>query len=542
MEIILKSMLCLLILLGFYRLLLQRETMYHFNRFYLLIAVFASFIIPFNMIEQAAPELISPEETVAVADYDPVPSYAGEQISSAPVEIKLPFDWMKLVWIGYGVVSMILLIRFIRNIQVLRNKVKQNIQIIYRDQVLVILKEDSLPFSFLNYIFVAKTDFDSGKFTDEVFEHERTHVVEKHSWDILFIEVLLVPFWFHPGLYLAKQAIKLNHEFIADQVALQKVSITDYQEQLLRFATNGFSNSFVSSLNFSLTKKRLEMMTIKTKPANKWLKLAFLIPVLGMVIYLFSEKVDGKSTDLSEKADLSLSNDDSSSNTDVYTIVYGRQLTRSATGQFQRASSTIGQLVNFSTAYNEYKNLTDEYQAKLDAGVHFIQKSESEQESLLAMFTALSGRYFRLSDSEKRQAGRPKHPFAPYLKIESDGKTVYKMVEDLTESERKQLPSPLPQVKESEELTYYNRVLNTYELNRNKGQHYIDKSEVAQKLAMEYYEKTQRVYALLPLEEKQLTKVPTHPFAPYVRIEKGLNSYFKLAKELTEEERKNLAC
>jgi len=542
MEIILKSMLCLLILLGFYRLLLQRETMYHFNRFYLLIAVFASFVIPFNMIEQAAPELISPEETVAVADYDPVPSYAGEQISSAPVEIKLPFDWMKLVWTGYGVVSMILLIRFIRNIQVLRNKVKQNIQIIYRDQVLVILKEDSLPFSFLSYIFVAKSDFDLGKFTDEVFEHERTHVVEKHSWDILFIEVLLVPFWFHPGLYLAKQAIKLNHEFIADQVALQKVSITDYQEQLLRFATNGFSNSLVSSLNFSLTKKRLEMMTLKTKPANKWLKLAFLIPVLGMVIYLFSEKVDGKSSDLAEEADLNLSIEDSSENTDVYSILHEGQLTSSIAGQFQRASSTIGQLVNFSTAYNDYKNLTDEYQAKLDAGVHFIQKSQTEQEALQALFADLSGRYFRLEAKEKRQAGRPKHPFAPYSRFELDGKTVYKMYADLTESERKQLPPSPPLDVTSAELTTYNSELNTYELNRNKGQHYVDKSTAAQKLAMDYYQKTQRMYALLPLEEKKLTKAPTHPFAPYVQIEKGLNSYFKLAKDLTEEERKNMAC
>jgi hypothetical protein len=51
-----------------------------------------------------------------------------------------------------------------------------------------LLKEDLIPYSFLRYIFVAESDLKNGKFTDAVFEHERTHVEEKHSWDILFIE------------------------------------------------------------------------------------------------------------------------------------------------------------------------------------------------------------------------------------------------------------------------------------------------------------------------------------------------------------------
>src|SRR5690606_3766966 len=123
--------------------------------------------------------------------------------------------------------------RFVRNIKILVNKIQRNIKINYRDQTLVLLKEESLPFSFLKYIFVAESDLENGKFTDAVFAHECTHIQEKHSWDNLFIGILLVPFWFHPGLYWAKAAIKLNHEFIADEVALRSTPIEKYESQLL---------------------------------------------------------------------------------------------------------------------------------------------------------------------------------------------------------------------------------------------------------------------------------------------------------------------
>jgi len=534
MEILLKSMLCLLILLGVYRLLLQSETMYRFNRFYLLIAVLSSFAIPFLTIEQAAPEIAAiqsaPEFSESVV---PVLDYTSEPLSVIEVADATPFDWMKLVWIGYGLVSLILLIRFIRNIHVLRNKIQRNLQVNYKDQILLILEEESLPFSFLNYIFVSKTDFESGQFTDAVFEHERTHVIEKHSWDILFMEALLVPFWFHPGLHLAKQAIKLNHEFIADQVALQKVPVNYYQSQILKFATHQSNNALVSSLNFSLTKKRLEMMTRKTKPTNMWLKLAFLIPVFGVVIYLFSDKVVAQLDQTSQKQ--------VQQETELVKISPNRSLIEK-TSPSSFSNSSVGELVNSSGAFSTYQYLKDEYQAKLDVGVHFIQKTDAEQAEIQAMFADLSGQYFRLSDTEKRQAGRPVHPFAPYLKIESNGKKIYKMPEDLTESEWRQFSTSLGQIERSEELMSYNRELNSYELNRNKGQHYIDKPAVGQKMLMDYYQKTQRQYALLPLEEKQLTKAPTHPFSPYVRLGDGLDSYFKLMKDLTEEERKNMAC
>lgn len=161
----------------------------------------------------------------------------------------------------------------------------------YRSENLVLLHEDCAPFSFLKYIFVSNSDFESGKFTDSILIHESAHMREKHSWDNLLVEFLLVFFWFHPGLYWAKTAIKFNHEFIADQAALEIIPIEKYKLELLSMVLTGQNFGLASSLNFLLTKKRLEMMKRNTTRPMKWIKILALLPVLGPFVYFVSERV-----------------------------------------------------------------------------------------------------------------------------------------------------------------------------------------------------------------------------------------------------------
>ncbi|MDR7131689.1 hypothetical protein J2X69_004053 [Algoriphagus sp. 4150] len=291
MAYLLKSITCLLILLLAHRLLLQREAMHRFNRFFLLFSVVASFLVPLVTIE-VAPEPLTPVEVMSEQVY--YETVEGDYINEMPVydavdEAK--FDWDYLIYGIYGVISLIFFIRFVRNIKILVNRIQRNVKISYRGQTLVLLKEESLPFSFLNYIFVAESDLEAGKFTDAVFAHECTHVQEKHSWDNLFIEALLVPLWFHPGLHWAKASIKLNHEFIADEVALRTTSLEKYERQLLAMMLFGQKYGLVSSLNFSLTKKRFEMMKRKSVNPKSWIKILVLIPVVGALVYFFSERV-----------------------------------------------------------------------------------------------------------------------------------------------------------------------------------------------------------------------------------------------------------
>jgi hypothetical protein len=304
MVYLLKSIACLLILLLLHRLLLQREVMHRFNRFFLLFSVVVSFMIPVYTIE--VPAIV--EEPMKIVSQEHLPEAASlPYIDATPVQNAMEeaqFNWEHLFIGFYSLIFLVFLFRFVRNIKVLVNQIQRNVKVSYRGQTLVLLKEDTIPYSFLKYIFVAESDLENGKFTDAVFEHEQTHVMEKHSWDILFIEALLVPFWFHPGLYWAKETIKLNHEFIADEVALRSISLEKYESQLLAMMLSGQNHGLASSLNFSLTKKRFEMMKRKSMSSKSWIKIVVLVPVVGALVYFFSERVTAKAEPTASMSEL----------------------------------------------------------------------------------------------------------------------------------------------------------------------------------------------------------------------------------------------
>jgi hypothetical protein len=122
--------------------------------------------------------------------------------------------------------------------------------------------------------------------------HELAHVKQKHSLDILMVELLQIVFWFIPILSIYRKAIKLNHEFLADTAVLKKhKNIVYYQQLLLATASFNSQHYLASSINYSVTKKRLEMMTKHTKKAKTWIKSLVLIPLFSFLLYSFSETV-----------------------------------------------------------------------------------------------------------------------------------------------------------------------------------------------------------------------------------------------------------
>lgn len=297
MEYLLKSILCLLLLLLFYRLILQREVLYQFNRFFLLAAIVASFLIPLLTIE-VKQEV--PVEPFVISEYKTENPYLesiiqedeGIQLNSTiPDQTKkVEIPWITILWGVYFLGMIIFLLRFIRNIYRIQNQIRTNPKIVYRQENLVLLKQSISPFSFLKYIFYPKEPFEKEGMPEAIFLHEQCHVHQKHSWDTLFVEALLVLLWFHPGLYLARMAIRLNHEFIADQQVVKKMPVSDYQNLLLTILSGRQSFALGSNLNFSLTKKRFDMMKKSSNPGIKILKLTSLVVFLGAMIWLFAEK------------------------------------------------------------------------------------------------------------------------------------------------------------------------------------------------------------------------------------------------------------
>jgi len=292
---IVKTILCSAILILIYYLVLEREKIYRFNRFYLLFSIVFSFIIPVITIKiRTAVSLISP--TV----YQPVSSIQGavsQQTLPSVNENITPGNILLLVYLG---VTLFLFIRFIINVIVLFIKIKNNDSVPYHGAKLVLTGDNHVPHSFLNYIFIFKEDYVKGNIEKEIFNHELAHVRQRHSLDILFIELITLFAWINPILFLYRRAIQLNHEFLADEFVVNSVtSPHDYQLLLLDKAMQPSVLVLSSSFNYLQTKKRIIMMTKKTSFRIAILKQIALIPVIIITGFLFSTKViaqDSKKT------------------------------------------------------------------------------------------------------------------------------------------------------------------------------------------------------------------------------------------------------
>ena len=191
---ILKSGLCLAILFGFYKIFLEKESFHNFKRFYLLSALILAFTIPvitFTKYIEVSPQNI-PLNTEA-------PSFLlANELGQSHY---LDYFWSISLWI-YSIGLIIFGFKFFKNLSELIIKIKKHPK--YRDRsfIYVLFHDVVTPHTFFNYIFLNKGKFESHQIPEAVLLHEETHAQQKHSLDILFVEILQVAFWFNPFLYL----------------------------------------------------------------------------------------------------------------------------------------------------------------------------------------------------------------------------------------------------------------------------------------------------------------------------------------------------
>jgi hypothetical protein len=170
-------------------------------------------------------------------------------------------------------------------------KIKERKYIFYKGSKLILTEENLTPHSFLNWIFLNKTAFEKGNIEEEILFHELTHIKQRHTIDVLFIELATVFLWFNPFVFLYRKAIKLNHEFLADQGVINRFqNIRAYQYLLIDKTSQQKALAITSQFNFLITKKRLIMITRHTSVKTAILKRCLCIVVFFAAILFFSTK------------------------------------------------------------------------------------------------------------------------------------------------------------------------------------------------------------------------------------------------------------
>ena len=295
-----------------YDLFLKKETFFNWNRMYLLATSMLSFVLPFikiKALQEAIPQkfLIALPEVVMTSQNDALANTIlldTIYISSTSMSY---VQWF--FFIGFGVSTLLFGFKLIKILKLIYKNPK-----IKKEGLRVVnLIKSNVAFSFLNYIFIG--DEIVKEEAQQIFEHEKVHVQQMHTLDLLYFELLRIIFWFNPLIYIYQNRTSELHEFIADAKALKHDNKAAYYQNLLSqiFGTQkvSFINTFFKQ---SLIKKRITMLSKKQSKTILKLKYVLLIPViLCMLVYtscsqnnevetsMTIEEVEGKKSPLLTK-------------------------------------------------------------------------------------------------------------------------------------------------------------------------------------------------------------------------------------------------
>ncbi len=293
-EYLIKSSACLLIFFLFYRLVLEKQSNHVFKRFYLLGSLLAGLGIPLLILGETFIALAPDSDALVGALPDPeigdalIATSPGENGKILTYEYLLnPTFWEAFYFIGLLVFGAY----FIWNLSFLLLKIYRNKRLPETTHTKVLLEQPEPPHTFLRFLFLGQQAYEDKNIPESVLQHEQTHIDEKHSLDVLLAEFLRLIFWFHPLVWAYCRAIRLNHEFLADQNVIAKgYSALEYQHALLAFAQNSNQPALSHAIHYSSIKKRIQIMKTNTSKRRNKLALLLLTPIIALTVLSFSSR------------------------------------------------------------------------------------------------------------------------------------------------------------------------------------------------------------------------------------------------------------
>ena len=263
----------------FYELFLKRDTWFRFNRYFLLAGLIFSVILPF-LDFSASSLLVNSQNQFEFNEYMNI----GLTVSSFEEQTLESISNPNYILLFYLFVGSLFFMRFIYQLLKILNTISANEIINYRNKKLVLLNNNSSPFSFFNYIFINKDDYGSIG-SNELMLHEITHAQQKHSFDVVLLELLLVLQWFNPFIYRYRLAFKEVHEYLADRgVLISNNDKIGYQKLILDQIEKSFSVNLASQFNYSLTKNRIKMMTRINSGKLAKFKTLLVLPLIAILL------------------------------------------------------------------------------------------------------------------------------------------------------------------------------------------------------------------------------------------------------------------
>jgi outer membrane biosynthesis protein TonB len=261
-----------------YCLFLNNETHYLLGRAYLLFSCVVSFVLPVTQLSVLKPVeqlTLQPVVYTQPVNYGPLP-----EITIIEPEKHITMDDVLFyAYIVGALITLAVLFYRLYRLSLLMSKSKALYGNKYK---LIQLNGDNTAFSFFNYLFIG-TEVPRA---DTIIAHELVHIRQRHSADIIFVELLKVVSWFSPFIYLLQRSLRSIHEYIADeQTAAQERDALTYSSFLLNNAYGVQGSPIAHSFfNYNLLKKRIIMLNQKRSGRLARLKYLAAVPLcMGML-------------------------------------------------------------------------------------------------------------------------------------------------------------------------------------------------------------------------------------------------------------------
>jgi hypothetical protein len=272
----------MIIIYLFFILLNRNDTFYKSNRIILLMSLIIPVILPLLKIShsQGGAKFAAQEIFLTIA------STAGS-INIYPESAAGPGSFVRFLISSWFIVTLILFVKILISLIRTASIIRKGSLIRSGFPRLVITEEKVPPFSLFPYAVIPESIYNNGD-SDEIAEHEYTHIRQGHTFDIFLCEFVLAFFWFNPAVWFIRRSIILNHEYLADKNIVQRThNIREYQYQLLKVQTGVKRISLANSFN-SLIKNRIIMINKKPTPVVAILKNLLIIPVVAFLFSAFS--------------------------------------------------------------------------------------------------------------------------------------------------------------------------------------------------------------------------------------------------------------
>ena len=405
-----QSALCLVALYIIYKATMSHETLHRLNRVTLLAMVVLSAVLPMCRIEivrevdAVLTPIVDEESVVAVAtnaapetvDYRPIIEDALVVIfliGAAFMVVRLAMSWLS-VW------------RVVRSGE--HEELGEGVR-------LTVVEKLSSPFSWFRHVVVSRTDMDENR--DMILEHELAHVRFGHSWDVLFVDLALIVWWFNPAMWLLRRELQSLHEYQADDAVLNRgIDAKTYQLLLIKRAVGSRLHSVANCLNHSNLKNRITMMCRKQSSRWQSAKLLLVLPMVAISLSAFATTVYVETKSDDKVNQLSSDNQDSDPTKAKF---YAEQVEK-----IEEQMKFFDEMKSeYEAVMKEFEALKDEFEKNDEKAYVEMQKQYAEMQK---QFTEMQNHYGELdSVRAKRMAMIKEYSKNGHANIRLEGGKIY---------------------------------------------------------------------------------------------------------------------